>query len=319
MALPPFSAELNARIAAAVRWLECLVDRASGDAPNLGANDGANLLPLTDAPYRDYRPAVQLAAALFRNERFVAGDGVWMHHLGALGVPVPAAVAPAPASSAFAAGGLTVLHRDRSMALLRVPRHRFRPGHADPLHVDLWVHGENCLRDDGTFSYNADPASMEYFGGVGAHNTIEFDDMEPMPRLGRFLWGDWLQANESSGPVELPDRVSARARYTTASGAVHERTIALHDDRLVVTDRVRDFERHAVCRWRLRPGAWVLNGTRLADGRHELSVECDAPIARVALVEGWESRHYQQRTVVPVLEVELATPTTLRTTYRWTP
>jgi len=40
------------------------------------------------------------------------------------------------------------------MALLRYPRFRFRPSHADVLHVDLWVDAVNVLRDGGTFSYH---------------------------------------------------------------------------------------------------------------------------------------------------------------------
>ena len=135
----------------------------------------------------------------------------------------------------------------------------------------------------------------------------------------RPAWIEVVRPTDQRGLSMIRTVWSAGTATLTSSGAAHERTIALHDDRLVVTDRVRGFERRAVCRWRLRPGAWVLRGNRLTDGRHDLSVEADAPIARLALVEGWESRHYQQRTVVPVLEVEITTPTTLRTFYRWAP
>ena len=42
------------------------------------------------------------------------------------------------------------------MAMLRYPRFRYRPGHADALHLDLWLGDRNILRDGGTYSYNAD-------------------------------------------------------------------------------------------------------------------------------------------------------------------
>jgi hypothetical protein len=53
----PFSETFYKRARAATTWLSTLVERESGDAPNLGANDGAWLLPLSDADYRDYRPS----------------------------------------------------------------------------------------------------------------------------------------------------------------------------------------------------------------------------------------------------------------------
>lgn len=70
---------------AATNWLFQMIDPLSGDAPNLGANDGARLFVLTDTPYRDYRPSVQLASALFSRCR-VYGAGAWDECLGWLGL-----------------------------------------------------------------------------------------------------------------------------------------------------------------------------------------------------------------------------------------
>jgi len=47
--LPLFSDEFYSRAASASAWLRTMVDPATGDAPNIGGNDGANLLQLTDA------------------------------------------------------------------------------------------------------------------------------------------------------------------------------------------------------------------------------------------------------------------------------
>jgi hypothetical protein len=72
--LPAFSPRLYDRLAAATRWLQALTQPETGDAPVLGANDGARLLPLGDSDYRDYRPAVQLAMALFLDRRAYGGE-----------------------------------------------------------------------------------------------------------------------------------------------------------------------------------------------------------------------------------------------------
>ena len=48
-----------------VHWLLALMDSESGRTPNLGANDGAYIFPLTVLPFDDYRPVVHAAARLF--------------------------------------------------------------------------------------------------------------------------------------------------------------------------------------------------------------------------------------------------------------
>ena len=315
--LPGFSILLRTRAASAAEWLRAMVDPATGDAPNLGANDGADLLPLTDAGRRDYRPAVQLAAALFGDGSAFAGPGPWLTHLAWLGIRSPIEALPAAASRLFDDGGYAVLRRGEAKAVLRYPRFRFRPSHADALHVDLWVAGENHLRDGGSLGYAVDPEQLDYFAGARSHNTVQFDDREQMLRLGRFLWGGWLKT-KAVRPVEEADgTTTVAAAYDDSDGASHARCLKLHDGRLVVEDTLGGFSRKAVVRWRLRPASWAMKGTGVTDGQHRLSVHANVPIVRCELVTGWESRYYLQRTEVPVLEVELASPGVVVSEYRW--
>ena len=58
----PFAADVRGLLDRAARWLVAFTDPVSGDAPNLGANDGARLLQLGRTGYRDFRPHAQLAA-----------------------------------------------------------------------------------------------------------------------------------------------------------------------------------------------------------------------------------------------------------------
>jgi len=66
---------LYSRVAAASEWLRCTTQPSNGDGPNLGANDGARLLALTDTDYRDYRPSIQLASVLFHSASAFSGRG----------------------------------------------------------------------------------------------------------------------------------------------------------------------------------------------------------------------------------------------------
>ena len=321
LALPPFDPVVAERAAAATRWLHTMVDPVTGDAPNLGANDGAHLLPITDLGYRDYRPAVQLAAALFLDRTAYPALPGPQAHLRWLGVSEPSLALEPPASTLFDDGGYGVLIARDAMALLRYPRFRFRPGHADAMHVDLRVHHENVLRDGGSYSYNAGEDWAVYFVGARGQNSVQFDDHEQMPKVGRFLWGAWLSTASRSGIARDPGADAQRltAAYDDWKGARHERQISLTEGMLDVVDGLSGFRTRAVLRWRLRPGTWELDGAAITDGRIRITVIADVPIVRQAIVSGWESRFYFQKTELPVLEVEIERAGTVRTHVQWTP
>ena len=152
--LEPFSKSARKKMEKAALWLHAMIDESSGDGPNLGANDGARLLPLTDSGYRDFRPTLQTAMALFAGKRAIASSGSWDLPLAWLGLSLPDEVASPPASVQYDDGGYAVMRNGTALAMLRYPRFRFRPSQADALHVDLWVAGHNVLRDAGTYSYN---------------------------------------------------------------------------------------------------------------------------------------------------------------------
>lgn len=318
LGMPAFSPGGLVRLAAAEEWLRALVDPLTGDAANLGANDGARLLPLTDTEYRDFRPSVQLASMLFLDRRAYDPPGSWEGVMDELGIPWGGNDAPAPIGTRkFDDGGIAKLARPRLMVVMRYPRFRFRPSQADALHVDLWRNSENLLRDGGSYSY-ADVKWHNYFSGTESHNTVQFDDRDQMPRLGRFLFGDWLETDVVEPLIEGPDWVSFGAGYRDRKGASHFRRVRLSDGALRVEDEIAGFKKRAVLRWRLTPDiCWRLYGNAVVGGGHRLSISADVPVCRMELVEGWESRYYMQKTPLQVLEVEVVEPAKLVSEYRW--
>ncbi len=324
LGLPAFSVAWNARALAATCWLHTFTDPSTGDGPNVGANDGARLLQLTNTPYRDYRPSVQLAMVLFAGVRAYGERGPWDHGLLWLGVALPKDVAPQVGHYVADDGGFAILRRGHAMAMLRYPRFRFRPSQADALHLDLWLGGDNLLRDAGTYSYNTDPQWINYFGGTASHNTVQFDGRDQMPRLSRFLLGDWLKTWKLEPLTEDVEAVRFGAAYRDGPGVSHSRRISLGDTHLRVEDKADGFKEKAVLRWRLIPGNWQVEhtplGPRLTRAGQEtttLKVASSTPITRCELVEGWESRHYLEKTPVPVLEIEIRQPGTLTTELHW--
>lgn len=307
--IPAFSNALYTRLGAATDWLWTMTDNQTGDAPNIGANDGARLIQLTGCDYRDFRPSIQLAATLFQNvDAFGAGE--WVVPLRWLNVP-DGKPPPAPASKSFDNGGYHVLRNDNAMAALRYPRFRFRPSQADALHLDLWHNGTNLLRDAGTFSYNAE--SARWFASAAAHNTIEFDGRDQMPRLGRFLFGNWLKAEAVGLVSEDNSEVSASAAYTDANGVRHEREISLAADGLTCRDRISGKFSQAILRWRLAPGECRLVGDTLKNEDYTISIEVDGATVRPTFETATESRYYQRQSEIPVATVYVYSPATLIT------
>jgi hypothetical protein len=315
LVLPRFTERFQQRCRAATHWFAELLDPCSGDGPNLGSNDGAFCYQLHSQPYRDFRPTLQLASVLFSGQPALA-PGPWDEPLHWLGLINPTAQEAAaskspPAVELFADGGYGLLRPTSSTwALLRLPVYRFRPAHADPLHLDLWHQGVNLLRDGGSYAYNATAADLAYFPGIASHNSVQFDGAEPMPRLGRFLWGDWLR-------LEAPPQVdvaqagpSITAAYRCPHGR-HQRRVQADPSglRWTITDHCSAFCHRLVLRWRLCPADWHLlmggASAQIRSSHAQISVKCNQPIQRLELVEGWESLLYAQKTSLPVLELEV--------------
>jgi len=307
--LPAFSDKLVGRLYAASKWLRTMIDAKTGDAPNIGANDGAHLLQLVDCDYRDFRPSVQLAAALFEG-RDAFGFGPWVTPLRWLSVPdgQPGAV---PDSITFEDGGYHVLRMGCAMVVMRFPKFRFRPSQADALHIDLWHKGINLLCDAGSYSYNADGG--EWFAGTAAHNTIEFDGRDQMPRLGRFLFGSWLKAESVEPAHRCGQSVMAAAAYTDAYGARHHREITLSASSLMCRDTISGKFQGACLRWRLASGIWETNAHVLHMNGVTLSIEVDGVPVVPSLDSAKGSRYYHQKTEVPVALVSVDGPSTLIT------
>ncbi len=318
--LPRFSKKLYCKLALASHWLFQMTQIATGDVPNLGANDGARLLPLTATDYRDFRPSVQLATVLFQQKCAYADSGDWDLPLYWLKLKKPTESIATATSVFFAQGGYALLRHKKIFVLFNLPQFKFRPSQADALHIDLWCDGENILRDAGTYSYNPmDKAFTHYFSAVEAHNTVQFDQHNQMPRLGRFLFASWLKAKQIMPLQEQKGRLMTACGYRDYNKNTHYRLVELFDKKLRVIDTVAGFKQKAVLRWRLKAGEWLLDqeNKTISNGIHWIHLTSTVNITRFEIMEGWESRYYLQKTPLSVLEVEISKPGQLITEYHF--
>jgi hypothetical protein len=253
----PFPPASRQRLAAAAVWLETLLDPASGQVPNLGANDGAYIIPLGGA-FEDYRGAAAQAIQAFTG--------------GGIGQSGNEAIRPSGSKSVHPA---SLIHHPSlpSWATIRAAHFTGRPSHADQLHIDLWWQGHNLALDAGTFQYSAPPPWDNALAGTAVHNTVMVDGQDQMTRAGRFLWLDYAQAEIIGGrraPDGQPLRVDARHTGYLHLGAQHWRSLSATEEGWRVTDEILPWDvkgitgQHSVrLHWLLPDWPWKVLGSTL--------------------------------------------------------
>ncbi len=276
----PFLIENRALLCAATQWLAGQVDAATGDAPNLGHNDGTQLLPFGAAGYRDFRPTLQAAGLAFIG-RPAFDAGPWDDLPLWLGLPSPDCQ---PKSSACSSSPNPVIHRVGNQACwgtLRAVNFHSRPAHADQLDVDLWWHGHNIALDAGTYQYNGEPPWDNPFAATCVHNTVTFNGEDQMERVSRFLWLGRADAKVHS---QLnPNAVTGKMKVHSDPPIRHTRTLAfLPDKGFTVSDEILPIHKGkpytADLQWLLPDWSYtLLDHGILLEGEEitiELTIEC---------------------------------------------
>jgi asparagine synthase (glutamine-hydrolysing) len=316
-----FEPEVLDRVRRAGQWLLALMDSNTGRVANLGANDGALVLPLSDCGYLDFRPTVQAVGAVLDKVAWLPG-GPWDELPAWLGAEWSAIASPSSREGFlfFPDGGYAV-HRDgEALALFRCPpRFRHRPAHCDLLHFDLWLGPTNVLRDSGTYSYNCAQPWQDYFSSTSAHNTVQFDGRDQMPRISRFLFGQWPALTVENRLQDVPP--SMAAEFVDWQGGRHQRIVTLTREGYRITDRIRGYHERAVLRWRLAPEwTWELHGDECRSAGCTLRVTASPGPVALEMATGCESLHYFEKTALPVLHASVtSSPQELTTEIRVRP
>jgi hypothetical protein len=238
----------------AVRWALAFCDPETGRVPNLGANDGTYILPMTVLPFEDYRPVLQAVSREFLGEpAFQPGPwdemGLW---LGSKCAKTKQPNKPYVTSKGYILWRKLhnelpepdgVLRSAVSWAYLRAARFNGRPGHADQLHLDLWWRGLNVAQDAGTYLYNALVPWDNALTHTAVHNTVMVDGREQMTRAGRFLYLDRAQAEilkHETAEDGSSERITAQHDGYLPWGMVTTRQVTIYqDDRWLVEDLIQ--------------------------------------------------------------------------------
>jgi hypothetical protein len=242
--------DVISRITAAIHWLEQMIMSETGKTPNMGANDGANILPLGSVEVSDYRPVIQLANKIF--------------HSGMIKTKPFDDDDPEQ---------VVLMKEGGQTACLRVAHYHGRPSHADQLHLDLWWNDRNIALDTGTYRYNYAAPWRNVFAGTVYHNTVSVNNLDQMLRAGRFLWLREARIHDlgiqrgSSGQIQA---VTAEHDGYRASGAMHARRVTAHpgnkpgwlvEDDIYPVDGIPTTVAYAIrLAWLMPDWEWELNG-----------------------------------------------------------
>ncbi len=132
-------------------------------------------------------------------------------------------------------GGIFQLRAGRARMSLRCPElFRHRPSQADLLHVEVEWRGHPIAHDAGTFSYNSTSPLTSALSRAVTHNTLTFDDSEPMDKASRFLYLPWPR-----GATELNESAkifSARHYGWRKLGLTHTRRASSPSDEIFLVE-----------------------------------------------------------------------------------
>jgi len=305
-----FSEDFYSHCKSASLWLSKFINSESGEPANIGGNDGVFCYQLHNLGYHNFKPSVQLSFIVFFKE-YIYDDGPWDEPLYWLRICKNDFTKKKLKNNHFEFlknGGFALMRFDPYfLAIFRIPIHQFRPSQADPFHFDLWVNGLNLLRDGGTYTYSNNNNFLQYFSGVKSHNTIEFDGKEPMYRISRFLWGNWLNVSEKDIFIKQDQELtSVEATYKCKYGT-HKRKIMFIKklSQIHVTDHISGFKKKATIRWRLAPLKWEINGLKVKNKNIEFSFFSNRKIENILLKKGFESNNYNHIEEIPVIEITI--------------
>ena len=316
LALPALSPGYIERMTNAVDWLFTFTDSKSGDAPNIGANDGAHILNFFACPFRDFRYSVELGRQLFCGSTAYGGE-IQRRVSSLFDLSSQSGSITKTKHKTFSSGGFAHLSSIESWGVLHFPVFSFRPSQADLLHFDLWYDGENILRDGGSFSYNTEPEWLDYFSGTASHNTVQIDNRQQMPKVSRFLFGKWPKAYNVKAR-STDDGCEFVSKYSDWLGASHERRIEFLSKSVIIVDSIKGVNEKATLRWRLKDGEWNVSSNKVTDGIISIDVKASEDISRFNLVKGYESRYYGKKNQIPVLEIDVEQDAQIMTTINWT-
>jgi hypothetical protein len=185
-------------------------------------------------------------------------------------------------------------------------------GHADALALTLSLDGQPVLVDPGTWLYGSGGPWRNWFRSTPAHNTLNIEDASQSVMSGNFNWSHKAVTTLDEHTAAPALRLRAHHDgYLKCFGVTHQRTLAVEEDALVITDRLLGASRLAEIVFQLAPGLTTHSHGNTAEIRRagKVLMEIVFPVGAVSGKSagdapgagGWVSPHFGVK--VPALRL----------------
>jgi len=204
----------------------------NGWLSNYGSTDGANLFPITGDDYRDFRSNLNFASVIN------SGYSLFEDHkkLVELFSLEDKGTVELDKKTEFNDGGYYILKNKNFFGFIRC----HRPASNDMFHLDIWSSDKNIFCDAGSYSYNTDKKFKNNFIGVLGHNTVMINNSNQMAQVLNFGYSNWTKAK----CIDFDENhfLGENYAYKKEFGVVHERDIKLENDKIIVTDNIKNIK-----------------------------------------------------------------------------
>ena len=249
-----FKAEVYDRAEKSLKFLDACMDPVSQELPNYGSNDGALFFKLTDDDYRNYQSQLNdLRAVIFG---FVNEKSESQQWYGLKDIKTENTIKQGIYS--FRDSGYQIIQELDVKTFIRCGSYKDRPCQADNLHLDIWAKGINYFWDPGSFLYNTDAKTLNYFIGTAAHNTVSINGENQMLKGDRFIWYNWIKVTQSN-ITEEDDKYIFKGSingFKHIGESKHTRTITKYKDKLewLVEDEISTLSDEVIIQnWNINP------------------------------------------------------------------
>ena len=172
-----------------LNFLDVCSDTVTGKLPNYGSNDGALFFKLTNDNYRNYRSQLDDLRVVLKGYTNYNSKSCFWYGIK----PINKMPNHIPELNKFEDSGYYIIQEGNTKTFIRCGSYKDRPYQSDNLHLDIWIDGNNILRDNGTYKYNTEKEFIDYFNGSEGHNTVSIDGENQMLKGGRFIWYYWVK------------------------------------------------------------------------------------------------------------------------------
>lgn len=268
-------------------FLETCLDPVSGELPNYGSNDGALFFKLTNKDYRNYKSQLDdLRLALGNKYYYKSESQFWYgfkNEKQADNIQIPDI-------NVFDKGGYYIIQDQDVKTFIRCGKYKDRPAQSDNLHLDIWVNGNNILRDSGSYKYNTEKELINFFNGCEGHNTVGIEGENQMLKGSRFIWYNWVKYAKATLIKKQDNYIfngEIKAFKNLGNNIFHNRTITkrVGENQWEVIDNIKNAKNKTIYQY------WQIN----PDFKDKLKIEAfDADNLKIEplIEEKWFSGYY---------------------------